>query len=153
MARQSKSTPASNPTTESVAGQISKMMESFKLPGVDMTALVESQKKNIAALTQATQIATEGATAVSRRQAEIVQDAIKQAAAMMGNLNLSGSPEDVLAKRAELVRATFESALANARELAEMVGKANAEAFEVIKRRMSDSFEEIRNTTLKPTLK
>ncbi len=35
---------------EAMKEQISKMMQSFKLPDVDMTALVEGQRKNIDAM-------------------------------------------------------------------------------------------------------
>ena len=35
---------------EAMKEQISKMMQNFKLPDVDMTALVEGQRKNIDAM-------------------------------------------------------------------------------------------------------
>ncbi len=56
---------------EAMKEQISKMMKNFKLPDVDMTALVEGQRKNIDAMARVAQLTTEGATAISQRQLEI----------------------------------------------------------------------------------
>ena len=46
----------------------------------------------------------------------------------------------------ELIRKAIEVALANARELAEMVEKSNREAFEVIQRRVAEGLQEIRTS-------
>jgi phasin family protein len=129
----------------SMQEQFSKLLESFQVPGVDLRSVLDSQRKNVEALTQATQIATEGATAVGRRQAEILRSAIEQAATMARNLKVTGNPSEAAAAQSELFRKAVEIALANARELAEMVEKSNREAFEVIQRRVSEGLQEIRN--------
>ena len=76
----------------SMQEQFSKLLESFQVPGVDLRSVLDSQRKNVEALTQATQIATEGATAIGRRQAEILRSAIEQAATMARNLKVTGNP-------------------------------------------------------------
>ena len=55
------------------AFDFSKVLGSLKLPGVDWQALLESQAKNIAALSAANHLAFEGMQAVARRQVEILQ--------------------------------------------------------------------------------
>ena len=60
-----------------------KWLEYFKVPGVDTKALLESQRRNIEALTRATEVATDGAAAVYRRQQEIMQAAGEQVSVMM----------------------------------------------------------------------
>jgi phasin family protein len=124
-------------------------MEGMKLPGIDAHALLESQRKNIDALLQATQIAAEGARTVSQRQAEILQEAFRETERMIQDLRSSGQPQDAIAKQSELVRRAFESALSNARELAQMIERSNTEAFNVMRRRMNENLDEIRKTTLK----
>ena len=57
---------------EAMKEQISKMMQSFKLPDVDMTALVEGQRKNIDAMAKVAQLTTDRATAISQRHQLIV---------------------------------------------------------------------------------
>jgi phasin family protein len=141
--------PGASAAPTFLSDQISKVMDGLKLPGIDGHALFESQRKNIDALLQATQIATEGAGTVARRQAEIVQEAIQQAEQVIRDLKGSGQPADVIADQTEVVRKAFETALANARELAEMIERSNADAFEVIKQRLNESLEEIRKTALR----
>src|SRR5450631_1202053 len=55
----------------------SKLTKDFKLPGVDIATIMDREKKNIEALTEANRIAFEGWQALVRRQAEILQESIK----------------------------------------------------------------------------
>jgi len=135
--------------TASPTDQFSAFIRGLKLPGVDMNELLASQKKNIEAFTKAMQTATEGAGAVARRQAEILRAALDQTTAMIRELTVPGSPKETMAKQAEFIKKAFETAVANARELAEMAEKANKEAFEIIRRRTSETLEEIRKSVLK----
>jgi phasin family protein len=135
--------------TASPMEQFSTFIRGLKLPGVDVNEILASQKKNIEAFTKAMQTATEGAGAVARRQAEILRTAFEQITTMMREMTVPGNPKETVAKQAEFVKKAFETAMANARELAEMVEKSNREAFEVIRRRTSESLDEIRKSVLK----
>jgi phasin family protein len=141
----------SNPDADvkSSADLFSRYMHGVKLPGVDLQELLASQQKNLEALTKATHIAAEGAGAVARRQAEIVRNALEEAGAMMREHSFTGKPEEIVAKQAEFARKAFETAVANARELAEIGEKSGEEAFEVLKRRTSESLEEVRKMFLR----
>ena len=123
---------------------VSKIMSEFKLPGVDVESVLATQQKNIQALTAANQLAFEGFQAVARRQSEIVRQTIEQTSTIVTELMAAGSPEDKVAKQADLVKLAFEKALANARELAELVAKSNSEAADVINKRVSESLEELK---------
>lgn len=119
-----------------------KMMSDFKMPGVDVEAMVESQRRNFEAMTALNQQAIEGAQAVARRQAEIMQTLMGEAstaATEVANL----SPEERVSKQAELTRLAFERAVTNMRELSEMVSKSQNEAVETINGRVSESLKEI----------
>jgi phasin family protein len=48
-------------------------------------------------------------------------------------------------KRLELAKASFETALQNMRELAELATRSNREALELINQRAIESFDEIRS--------
>jgi phasin family protein len=135
--------------TNSPAEQFSAFIRGLKLPGVDMNEILASQKKNVEAFTKAMQMATEGAGAVARRQAEILRAAFEQSTAMFRDLTVPGDPKETVTKQAELIKKTFDTAVANARELAEMVEKSNKAAFEVIKQRTSEALDEIRKSLVK----
>ncbi len=123
---------------------ITKMMADFKVPGVDMDAVLQSQRRNIEALTAANQLAVEGMQAVSRRQMEILQQTMQEASSMMQDLMASGTPEEGVAKQAELVKTAFEKALTNMKEMSEMIAKSNYEAADVISKRISANLDEIK---------
>jgi phasin family protein len=128
---------------------VTKVMSEFRVPSVDVDAVVASQRKNIEALTQANQLAVEGVQAVARRQVEIARQAMEEFSAMIRDLAQPVSPEDRIAKQAEFSKLALEKGLTNARELTEMVAKANTEAFNVINKRLTESLDEVREYATK----
>ena len=115
-----------------------KLMSQFRLPGVDFAALVDRERKNIEALAEANRIAFEGWQSLVRRQSEILQETMKKVVANAGQ-------QEAMTKRTDLAKEGFENALSNMRELAEMATKSQKEAFEVIRKRVEENVEGIRN--------
>ena len=115
-----------------------KLLENYKVPGVDFSALVEREKKNIEALTKANKIAFEGWQALVRRQSEILQETMKETIANARN-------EDAAKHRLELAKQGFEKALDHMRELAEIATKSQKEAFEVVRKRAGENIEHFKN--------
>jgi phasin family protein len=125
---------------------VTKVMGDFRVPGIDLEAAVASQRKNIEALTQANQLAVEGVQALVRRQVEITRQAMEDFSAMFRDfVQPNGSPEDRIAKQAEYSKQAIEKGLSNAKELTELVTKANSEAFNVINKRVTESLDEVRD--------
>ena len=115
-----------------------KLMSQFRLPGVDFAALVDRERKNIEAVAKANRIAFEGWQRLVRRQAEMLQETMKKVIADAG-------PEGAKKKRADLAKEGFEKALANMRELAEITTQSQKEAFDVVRKRIEENVEGIRN--------
>ncbi len=132
-----------------MAEEFTKAVKQFNLPGVDVDSLVAAQKKNMEALTNANRVAFEGAQAVAKRQAEILQETMNEASKGLDTISKSGSPPEAAAKQAELAKEAFERALGNMRELAEMVSKSREEATNTINGRISESLDEIKDMVLK----
>jgi len=128
--------------TKAMQAQFAKLMESFKIPGVDVEALIASQRRNIEAISRATQLTTEGAAAISQRQLEILRATSAQLTTALRDMKLS-SPQ-----QGEFARKAFETALASTREHAEMTVKSNTEVFNVVKQRMAEDFEQMRTAFL-----
>jgi len=125
-------------------GDFNKIMSEYQVPGVDWQELMASQQKNLQALAKANQVLVEGAQAVMRREVEILQKAMAEFAAASQEMMQQGDPQAQASKRLELAKTSFEAALANMRELAEVAGRSNREALEVINQRALESFEEIK---------
>ena len=132
--------PTKNPFPD-----IAKLMEQFKVPGLDVSRIVEAQRKDIEALTQANQAAYAGVQELAKRQTEILQETMAEWQAAMAQ---AGSTN--VAQQAELAQKAFGKAFANMRELAEMAAKAQTEAWELIQKRFQENLADLRNLLQPP---
>jgi phasin family protein len=123
---------------------MSKMFDDMKVPGVDWQAIMASQQKNISALTEANQRLFDGARAVMQQQTEILQKAMSELTAASQDMMKEGDPQAGAKKRFELAKSSFEAAVANMQELADVAGRSNGEALEIINKRAAEAFEEIK---------
>lgn len=127
-----------------MAQEFTRAFSQFQVPGVDVNAIIASQQKNLDALTAANQTAIEGIRAVVTRQSEIMQQTMLATASAIEAMTKSGSPQDASVKQAELVRSTFEKALADMTEIADMVARSNLSASAAINKRLSESLDEVK---------
>lgn len=122
-----------------------KVMGEFKMPSVNVEALVNAQRKNFEAIAAANQLAIEGFQAVAKRQADIVREAIESLTKAGQELSNAGqAPDARVAKQVELAKVGYEKALSNLRELSEMLVKSNSEAFGVINKRVTEALDEVK---------
>ena len=128
---------------------ITKMLADFKVPGVDFEPMIASQRKNFEALTEANNLVIAGVQAVMKRQAEILQASMEEARTVASEIMVPGSPEAKATKQAEVVQTAFQAALANMKELADMVTKSNSEAANVISKRVTEGLDEIKAAVVK----
>jgi len=122
---------------------ISKLMEQFKIPGVDLGAVVEARRKDIEALTQANQQAYQGMQALAQRQAEILKETMSEWQASMQGM-MGKNPGDIAAKQVALATEAFEKALANMRELSEIASRSQIQALETVNKRFQENLQELR---------
>ena len=128
---------------------ITKMVADFKVPGLDFEAVMSSQRRNVEALTKANQLAFEGLQAVARRQSEIARQLVDETNAVVKELMSQGSPEEKVAKQADVMRVQFEKNLANLRELSNLMSKSNDEASAVLSKRFSEGLVELKSQVQK----
>lgn len=125
----------------------STLMQGMKMPGFDMSDLMDAQRRNTEALIQANQKVLEGYQHLGQKQVEIFQSMMATAqdeAQLLANIK---SPEDAAKAQAELAKTAFENALSAMRELAEETAKANAAATSVFEERVKESLEELKKFT------
>ena len=127
------------------AGEFAKFADRYNVPGFDVTAMLEAQRRNVETLIAANQAATEGVQALVKRQAEIFQQSLEAGKKAFAKLGKAGSPQDAAANQVEIAKEVFEKAVANAGELTALVSKANAEAAEVITGRIAEGLAEIKD--------
>jgi phasin family protein len=123
---------------------ITKIVADFKVTGLDLDAVMASQKRNIEAMTKANQLAFEGIQAVARRQSEIARQLVEESNAVIKELMSQSSPQEKVAKQADVMRTQFEKNLANLRELTNLLSKSNDEASAVLSKRFSEGLVELK---------
>jgi phasin family protein len=123
-----------------------KFGEQLKVPSFDMTKIMEHQQKNLEAMTKSWQAVAGGASEIAQKQRGIFEAAMKDMAEMAQAYKPGGSPQDAMAKQTEFAKKAMEAAIANTRDIAELVQKSSTEAFKIVQDRMKESYEDIRST-------
>ena len=116
----------------------------MRFPMMDAEAIMQTQRRNIEVLTQANQICYEGVQAVAQRQAEIMRKSFEDCSRVVQEMAKPGDVEDRLSRQADAAKDAYEASVANMRELAEMSVKSNSEAVELLNKRMTEAFDELR---------
>ena len=130
--------------------QLFNALASFNVPGVNMDALVASQRQNVDALSAANYAAMDGIKAVGEWQMKILQQTMQELTAAIGSLANVGSPQQMVVVQTELAKKAFETAVSKMRELAQIVTRANQQATDAIVNRIPASLDDIREVLKLP---
>ena len=122
-------------------GDMRNMLAQFKMPGVDMAAILESQRKDVEALVEANKSAYEAMQAIARKQTEMMTESMQ---VMQEAAKGAADP----AKQTEVVRHAFEKTIADMAELAEMARRSQTAAMAGITQRVAEHMQEIRKLML-----
>ena len=124
---------------------IKKLMGDMKLPAMpDMEAVLAAHKRNLEALTEANRVALEGAQLVARRHMEILQETMSGLTETLKDFSTTQTPTGRAAKQAELLKKAYENAVANTKELGDLIQKSNAEAMSKLNTRFSEAMTEMK---------
>jgi phasin family protein len=139
------------------AFDMDKMQDMFKAPfdgmfepkfeAFDFTAMQDAQKKNMAALIEANKVAASGYQTMYKRMSELVEASMAETKERMQDFQGQPMTADTAQKNADTMKAAFEKAIADVKELAEMATTANTEAFEIIKARSEEVMAEFKAAT------
>jgi phasin family protein len=125
---------------------MTKFLAEFRLPAMpDMSALAKAQQKNLEAISAANKVALEGARAVAERHMEIVQQSVAEMQDAMRSMANPADIQEQAAKRAEMAKATYERAVGQMQELADLIKKSSGEALSVLHSRFAEAMEEVKN--------
>lgn len=111
----------------------------------DMTALLETQRKNIQAIADAQQVAFENLQGLAQHQSKIISQLVEDNAAIAQQMMSEGTPEEKIAKNADAFKFVYEKSVANLKEISEMVGKSSEETSKIINKRVSASISELKS--------
>jgi phasin family protein len=126
-------------------GEFGKLFAYMKLPAMpDMEAFVSASRRNMETLTAANRVALEGAQAVARRHMEIVQQSMAEMTEAMRAMSSIEAPQAKAAKQAELLKTAYERAVANMKEIGDLIQQSNAEAVKLLNTRFAEAMDEVK---------
>ena len=135
---------AKKSASESIRDMFSKLGHDLKMPEVDIEAILSHHRKNLEALEKSAKASASGASAVMNRQREMLQKTMQEVTEMAHSFRAPGNPQEMMAKQADFAKRSFEAAVKNAGEMSELVKKSSADSIEILRARIRESMEEIR---------
>jgi len=135
---------AKKPETESILDMFSKFGSEMKLPKIDVEAVLSHHRKNLEALEKSARATAAGASSLLSKQRAALQETLSEITDMAQSYRVQGNPQELMARQAEFARKSFEAAVKNAGEVAEIVKKSGTESIEILRERIRESMEEIR---------
>ncbi len=139
-----------NPFTDFFSqSDFSNMFENFQASPFDVQALLESQMKNVQALSEAQQIAVDNLQTLAQRQSAFLSQMVEDNSKIAKEMMAEGTPETKLAKNADLFKKLYEKSVANLSEISDMLNTSGQKASGVLNKRVSASMNEIKDSLQK----
>ena len=121
-----------------------KVAGDFKMPSVNVENVVETARKNFAVLTSANTAAVETMKTIAQRQGDMVRAAMEDFSKHGSEVLAAATVEEKAIKQIDFAKKAYETAISNAKELGEMVGKSQSEAFDALSARVAELTEEVK---------
>ena len=156
-------TPFNNPAAGSPAGGSNpggsaagaamdplRLFKEMRMPAMpDLEALASAQRRNLEALSAANRVALEGAQAVAKRHMEILQQSMAEMTDAMRSVSDLSDPQNKASKQAEVLKTSYERAVGNMREIADLIQRSNTEAMGLLNRRFTEAMDEVRTLAVR----
>lgn len=134
------------------ADKLKELFSAAKLPGVDADAVLAAQQKNVDALIEANQVVIAGYQDLYKRQVALFEAAVAETKDKLAQVQGQPLTADQATQNVDALKAAFEKAAADVKELAELAQKANTGAFEIVKTRAEEAAAEFKAAAEKTAL-
>ncbi len=124
-------------------GDLTAMLEQFKVPGLDMAPFVDARRKDVQALVEANQAAYEAMQALASTQRDMLTQAMQglQQSANGITSGKAGLPD--AGQQSEAAREAWQKMLADMKTLGEMAHKSQVDAVASLTGRAKASMAEV----------
>jgi phasin family protein len=131
---------------QSFIDMFARLGQDLKLPSMDIERVIEHHRKNLEALEKSARTASAGANAVMARQREMLQETLTEISGMVRDYRAPATAQELVEKQTEFARKSFETAVRNTSEVADMAGKSGSESLDILRRRIREGMAEIRES-------
>ncbi len=116
---------------------------------MDMQSMMEQGRKTFQAITEAQQVCMESMQVIAQRQAEILSQIVQDQSEIAREIATEATPEQKIARGADLIRKSYERTIDGAREVTDMLQKSSREAGDIINNRVATALNEVKQTVRK----
>ncbi len=122
-----------------------RMFAEMKSPALpDMESLMAAHRRNLETLSAANRVALEGAQAVARRNMEIMQQTMSELTDGMRAFLPGENPQARAGRQAEMLKSSYERAVANMQEIGDLIQQSNGEALGLLNKRFAEAMDEVK---------
>ena len=111
----------------------------------DMQSIMELQRKNFQALSEASQCAVVGMQAAAQTQTELMSGLLENNSKLAKEMMADGAPEDKVSKQADILKRCYEISMNEGQKMADQMTKSNQEVADVLNKRISASLNEMKD--------
>ena len=111
---------------------------------IDMKVMMEQGRKTFQAITEAQQLCMESLQVIAQRQGEILSQMVQDQSAIAREIASETTPEQKIARGADLIRKSYEKSVVGAREVSDMMNKSVREAGDILNRRVQSALNEVK---------
>ena len=122
----------------------SKISGEFKLPTVNVETFVETARKNFATMTSLNTAAVEQMKTIAQRQGDMVRAAMEDFSKHGSEVLAAATVEEKAAKQIDFIKKSYDSAIINTKELADLYTKGQADAVTALSARVAELTEEVK---------
>lgn len=122
----------------------SKISGEFKLPTVNVETFVETARKNFATMTSLNTAAVEQMKTIAQRQGDMVRAAMEDFSKHGSEVLAAATVEEKAAKQIDFLKKSYDSAITNTKELADLYTKGQADAVSALSARVAELTEEVK---------
>ena len=122
----------------------SKVAGEFKLPTVNVETFVETARKNFATMTSLNTAAVEQMKTIAQRQGDMVRAAMEDFSKHGSEVLAAATVEEKAAKQIDFLKKSYDSAITNTKELADLYTKGQTEAVTALSARVAELTEEVK---------
>ena len=128
-----------------------KLFKGYQSVPFDLQSFLETQRKNIQALSEAQQVSVENLQTIVQRQSTILSQMVEDNAQLTKELMAEGTPEEKMSKNAQMFKSAYERSVKNMNEITELLNQSNQEASSIINKRVSATMNEVKAALEKAT--
>ncbi|MEM7519602.1 MAG: TIGR01841 family phasin [Pseudomonadota bacterium] len=119
---------------------------SMNIPSPDLTTLMDGHRKNLEALQAAAQVGSQAGQDLMAKQRAALETALADISDAVQEVQSGvADPQAMMTTQMEIAKRSFDATVKNATEMSQVVQQGSTEAFGILKDRVMESIEEIKD--------